>query len=402
MSLKNTPTDTALGFEESPFAGSFELIRRKTEHRAYSAIIKNARTGTVAPRLQDSQRSESKHQPNEVDIFGNPQVSRAHCHPHSTVCAPVYGIFSQAILGVDFEKDLPHGPELIRTLQQTSCGKTGASKVETGLRFSPYNLVNLQTNHARFYDNAPILMLVPIEHDENFVKNWKPEQSYWVACFVGTWGSSTAVETNNYWWSQITSNIETAANKRKKCTPKDIGNAVNLLTRYTKAHADILAGRGGGVDPMTGKGARNYTPIDLFDGDSDRRAALLEVQKELVSTGTVRVPTYEAGKKAVLMKVNLTKVSTGGCIPDPALLASKAAINWSFRRGQKLLPACRKSGEIDEDLEELYEIARERDLGAASCPPQIVDVAKPSSSRRVTLSPEKEASGMAWETLDDD
>jgi hypothetical protein len=148
MSLKNTPTDTALGFEESPFAGSFEFIRRKTEHQAYSAtIVKNASTGTVAPRLQDSQHSESKHQPNEVDIFGNPQVSRAHCHPHSTACAPVYGIFSQqAILGVDFEKDLQHGPELIRTLQQASCGKIGASKVETGLRFSPYNLVNLQTH----------------------------------------------------------------------------------------------------------------------------------------------------------------------------------------------------------------------------------------------------------------
>jgi hypothetical protein len=129
---------------------------------------------------------------------------------------------------------------------------------------------------------------------------------------------------------------------------------------------------------------------------------LLEVQKELVLHRTARVPTYEAGEKAVLVKVNLTNESTGGCIPDPALLASKAAINWSFRRGQKLLPVCQKSGEIDEDLEELYEIARERDLGAASCPPQIVDVAKPSSSRRVTLSPEKEASGMAWETLDDD
>ncbi len=118
--------------------------------------------------------------------------------------------------------------------------------------------------------------------------------------------------------------------------------------------------------------------------------------------GTVRVPTYKEGKKAVLMKVNLTKESTGGCIPDPALLASKAAIDWSFRRGQKLLPTCRKPREIDEDLEELYEIARERDLGAASCLPQIVDVAKPSSSRRMTLSPEKEGGGMAWETLDDD
>jgi hypothetical protein len=165
------------------------------------------------------------------------------------------------------------------------------------MRFSPYNLVNLQTNHARFYDKAPILMLVPIEHDESFVKNWKPEQPYWVACFVGTWGSSMAVETNNDWWSQITSNIETAPNMRQKCTPKDITNAGDLLTTYTKAHADVLTGRGGCVDPTTGKGARNYTPIDLFQGDSDRRAALREVQKELVLTGTVRVPTYEAGKK---------------------------------------------------------------------------------------------------------
>jgi hypothetical protein len=244
--------------------------------------------------------------------------------------------------------------------------------------------------------------LVPIEHHENFVKNWKPEQPYWVACFVGTWVSRTAVETNNYWWSQITSNIETEPNKRKKCKPKDIANAVDLLTSYTKAHADVLTGRGGGVDPTTGKGARNYTPIDLFHGDSDQLAALLEVQKELVLTGTVRVPTYEAGKKAVLMKVNLTEESTGGCIPDPALLASKAAINWSFRRGQKLLPTCGKPEEIDEDLEELYEIAREQDLRAASCPPEIVDVTKLSSSRRVALSPEKETGGMAWETLDDD
>jgi hypothetical protein len=93
MSLKHTPTDTALGFEESLFAGSFELIRRKTEHQAYSAIVKNARTGTVVPRLQDGQQSESKHLPNEVDIFGNPRFRELTATPISQ-CARLFMGFS--------------------------------------------------------------------------------------------------------------------------------------------------------------------------------------------------------------------------------------------------------------------------------------------------------------------
>jgi hypothetical protein len=40
----------------------------------------------------------------------------------------------------------------------------------------------------------------------------------------------------------ITSNIEITANKLKGCTPKDIANAVDLLTSYTKGSRRYLGG----------------------------------------------------------------------------------------------------------------------------------------------------------------
>jgi hypothetical protein len=319
-------------------------------------------------------------------------VDLMHYHHHSLfispqlfICAPFYGIFSQAILGVDLEKYYENNrPELIKALQQVVSGQVKEKRVQTGLRYSPLNLLMLPQRHCDFFDDRPVLLVVPILDLEK-VKHWTEGEEYWVMFIAGRSKKDPDDYTNEYWYKKriFAGNLDYEENKRERCDSNDINKATTLLSQFVKAHADVLTGRGG----------NRLTPLDLFVNDLDqevnKRKNMLNDTVEKLRNNVVKVPVVKdnTGRNWEVMKIYLTVD-----IPDPALVATKAAINWSARCDQNLLPSCSDEPEGDPLEAELYEMAREEYEAAyeasirASTPTRLA-IGLSGSLRRVTLSP---------------
>ena len=425
--MNTTPIDTVLGTELSSFRGAFEHVRRRTAHPAYTEIVRFATAAASAepayaqaqPRLTKSEASKMSSWADEAktDIFGTPKTSRAHCFPFSSICCPLHGIFGQAIVGVDVEAMNLERAEEIRTLQQLTCGRIGAPK-RAGLRYSPYNLVRLTGGHAEFFDDVPILLLVPIFEDLQQVINWQPGQDYWVMVLIGAWEGDPDYENgadDEFWQLKICNKKGNFSHgERERCSPEDIGFAVDLLTHYVKALADVLYGRGGN---------NRLVPSDLF-GQSDldehgnnnvevtrRKEEMDRTRQRLWANRRSRkgqrarpprvtIPKINSGRFDV-MKVHLKDTGTRDCIPDPANLLYKAGINWSFRHDEKPVSASEED-EVDSEHEEMYEVGYAEAMASSSAivPPSQIEIQE-TTARRVTLSPsEKQRNN--WETLDDD
>ena len=91
------------------------------------------------------------------------------------------------------------------------------------------------------------------------------------------------------------------------------------------------------------------------------RKQMLRETLETIKNGRVLIPELNKGRLAgceelVKVKLDANLVT----VPDPLLLAQKAAINWSSFCGHKLLPTCSGGPRIDPDEAELYEMAAEQ------------------------------------------
>jgi hypothetical protein len=87
----------------------------------------------------------------------------------------------------------------------------------------------------------------------------------------------------------------------------------------------------------------------------------LEKVKLNITKDGIALPSVHHGKdfRKVLKVRFLGEDDTP--IPDPWLLAAKATANLSSTRGQKLLPACKKSEEEDSELsQEIHEYEKRR------------------------------------------
>jgi hypothetical protein len=384
-----TPIDDLWSCEEETFVGEFETVRRSVSLEAYKSISKAAMgQDKLEPRLKKSESSRSASQTDtepKKDVFGDPLGEKAHLIPQLFICAPFYGIFSQAILGVDLEKYYENNrPELIKALQQVVSGRVKEKRVQTGLRYSPLNLLMLPQRHCDFFDDRPVLVVVPILDLEK-VKHWTEGEEYWVMFIAGRSKKDPDDYTNEYWYKKriFAGNLDYEENKRERCDSNDINKATTLLSQFVKAHADVLTGRGG----------NRLTPLDLFVNDLDqevnKRKNMLNDTVEKLRNNVVKVPVVKdnTGRNWEVMKIYLTVD-----IPDPALVATKAAINWSARCDQNLLPSCSDEPEGDPLEAELYEMAREEYEAAyeasirASTPTRLA-IGLSGSLRRVTLSP---------------
>ncbi|CAB9517355.1 expressed unknown protein [Seminavis robusta] len=144
--------------------------------------------------------------------------------------------------------------------------------------------------------------------------------------------------------------------------PGDLNCARDLLTATIKALAESATREG------------CVRPLDLI-GSEDNARGMEQVLEEL-ATRTVRVPERHVTGFNVL-KVKLQN-SLDYKVPDPMLLAMKAATNWYYMMtGLKLLPACKPPEDpLKEEIrianEEICEELREQDL----CPETWEDLAK--------------------------
>lgn len=183
-------------------------------------------------------------------------------------------------------------------------------------------------------------------------------------------------------------NDDTVDLKRSKCKEKEFVQATNNLREMTLAMAETLVGNkectsiqpdaflNGKVD-VNNMRQNNYELISkkLKDKTADEEKG---GEKSPGTEGSVHRPhDYDAvqfaeTRKSLQRGIKLPKAHEGpdptsgaellqfvvdperlDLYPDPMLLLIKAAVNWSWWCGQKLLPACGCANEEEEEEEEL-------------------------------------------------
>lgn len=342
--------------QDESFRGGFENVRRTSLHPAYKTVLNEATSGdTLNPRYlkSDSSRTDGDM---ELTIFGLPGGEKAHLLPHSPICAPTWSIIAQAVIGVDLEEMYGEekGTEWVKqALQQIVLGKKDASRVETGIRYSPLNIVKIPGRHQMYFDTDPSLLIIPIFNSLDALKNWSTEQEYWVMCITGGSSGDYAALDSNYWQDAIFAGAKSKIpGGREYCTPNDIENCRKILGDFVKAHADVLMGRGDDncLKPVElfYKSEATKNEVMVWESDLARTSLILE------SSSGVKVPVSLDETNPKVMKVKLTKRNCLN-IPDPALLSAKAAVSWSQRCSQKLLPTCPDEPDVDSDEELRYQ-----------------------------------------------
>lgn len=351
--------------KQEGYAGGFETVRRETQHEAYIEIVNRARNiADLDPRLT---RSESSRSSNNSELHGGSDIfgvyvkkpEMAHFLPHSHICAPCWSILIQAVVGVDLETGVERHIA-IASLQQLVNGKVKDDKRKSGVRYSKFNLLNLPRNHEDFFDSAPVLMLVPILGLEE-VKAWRPGTEYWVMVIIGNYE-----EDADYWYRNVfpfeyeklvqrlgADNVGLVESEATATgTKTELEKTTELVSHYVKAEADVLMGRG--IDG-------SLQPLDFLTDDTDmdikpRKEQLEQTKEKLHRKKKVKVPFLTGKKNPKILKLKIS----GENIPDPALLACKAAVTWSERCGEKLLPSCgSREPKIDPDEKIMYELGAE-------------------------------------------
>jgi uncharacterized membrane protein YgcG len=309
--------------------------RSNTSHTSVNSAVGGSRgTGSNSNGADGggaaggSNRSSSS-AANNPSFTGSVPSSRAHMVPESN-CRFPYGVYLQAVYGESSDDK-----KFLRELADKT--------VDLDL-----NLLRAPGVHGELFDTNPCWILVPI-CDRDFIKNWNPEERYDVLAIAGGFtrvGVAITKETANKGLCTHPYHMEKyiqagKAHPLSRCSKQDIEVATSRLSETVLALADTLFVADGAV-----------SPIDLEERgtDTEDMTTLLEKTRKSIENSGVVLPLAPKNfdDNLQVLKCSIDPKHTD-LIPDPMLLLMKAAINWSWRCGQKLLPAC---GSVHSDNEE--------------------------------------------------
>jgi len=323
--------------------------------------------------------SQSKRFP---DFGGRRPSTRAHMvpDPNSTECYRYHTVICQAVLGF-YQVDVD------------------VEKLAKGLAESDYNFLRAPHNHGHYFDKKPCWILVPACPLDK-IRGWKPGDEAYPVLAVACGCGGTKVEeayqmmcTHAYNDEDFEKDYGTEEDighlKRSKCKGKEFDEATQNLRQMTLAMAETLVGKDFKVRPdeiLRGKldniddDARNYIikkleskTADEEKGDEksigEEKRDYYEPKRHLQAPDYYDAVQFEQTRNSLKEGSKLPKANEeldlDGCellqfdidpkrgfdlYPDPMLLLIKAAVNWSWWCGQKLLPTCGCANEEEEEL----------------------------------------------------
>ena len=204
---------------------------------------------------------------------------------------------------------------------------------------SDTNFLRTPSNHGKMFDATPCWIFVPIVTKE-FLMNWQKDEGYKVLAIAGEFDSTS---NEMAYQTLCTKRYHDADDdggdylKRSKCSVTDLRRAKERLAETVMALADSLVNeRASGISPL------EY--LKATGGREFQMKMLQDTVESIEAKRGVFVPELKFEDEDELGRVEVFKFSLDkektDYLPDPLLLLIKAAINWSWRTGQKLLPAC--------------------------------------------------------------
>jgi hypothetical protein len=317
----------------------WEALRRLRSPSLYTETVTAAQVAENRPRDETSlSRSSlsvfSPHRTRPVDIFGIRESGDiAHLLPASATNASLYDDVAAWTLA------LPAGTDrlVLQKCIHGSVSPPGNRITGTGLKHSVFNKIRLD-GQAKFHDKLPCIMIVPVMTLDE-VKGWNGG-GYDALVMAGPYDET-----------------------RTRITSVCIGMGEGMLKRGDIATVE---------ETEVARCMLKQVVCGLAYSLIRERADLTDVQQTALEV-LRRDLSIQAPETLGLRVPNLTnqnlhvrKVTFSGQndeghpAPDPLLLTVKAAINWSWRHGQKLLAG----GELSDDDEasELSALAEEQYL----------------------------------------
>jgi hypothetical protein len=334
-SKKNEKKKTA---RRSSSAGTSNSSRHDNENKSESSSLATGESGREEGSQDTSQASDSSGRANK-DFIGECPSSRAHLIPESD-CRFSHGVACQAVCGLRLDS--------VAALRQLA----------EFIHQASHNFIRSRAVHGDMYDSKPCWILVPTCSMDK-IRGWKKGDQYDVMAIAGGFGIATDEEAYKTLCTRPLHTRDDEATtegcfKLSVCTADDIEAGRSNLEAMVLALADTLVGGKGRVSPidLVIKGvtqSKNRVPRR----PNRKKEDLQRVKKDIEENG-VRVPKSLGHllDDVKVLKFTVTPDLTD-LEPDPMLLLIKAAISWSWRCGQKLLPACgsvHSEGSGDDEL----------------------------------------------------
>jgi hypothetical protein len=262
------------------------------------------------------------------DVKGMPSkiAQGAHFIPHNKTCAVAFGPVAEMALGQNLKDDGERTKKRHRLVVgvEEARGTGKQKKAGTGLKHSDLNKLRIK-GQKEYMDNRPCLLIVPLlSLDET--KAWKSGDPYSALLCAGGFDPGDGGAVNLKASSELVYR-ETLVEFLPCCTREDLELATGLLSAFTKGLAQSL---------LTG---------ECFDGwetNQPEKTKLRNVQENL--NGKIHIPRLRDNIMSRPLRVAKVRFDPADVEfpnpPDPFLLVLKAAIIWSWRNNEKLLPGC--------------------------------------------------------------
>ena len=406
------------GDVKAPFQGGFKAIRREKPHGHFHALLsqiglaKKKEGGSKESSKLTSLTASSAAGNEKRDLFDVIGGEDGHQVPDSDTCSPPYGIICQQIMGClieelssdDLEKtikkiehiggsanncDTVQEEEVLPTQKDgkknnskkkkkkpqtrqlsteelekkkwvVSILKYLVSDAKLSVKNLAINRMRVASGHQDPYDVDPELIIIPI-YTLKDAKDWTPGREYEIAII----SASTDVYAQMVGARPMSDKHDRTVGE---ASPEELQKATDLLADFVKAHAEIASGnREGGI----------VSPLDFF-AKNDPKREKLESLRDSLENGEVQVPFLKAQVDAKVLKVKLEN-KYDYTVPDPMLVAMKAAINWYYivSKGTKMLPACKPPVDPEKALiEQMNDELHDEVLQEYLRPSSLEDLAK--------------------------
>jgi len=324
-------------------------------------VIEDQKENKLLRAQSSSGLSRSSGEPTDADSFAKmvdagTVTNVAHLLAGNKTCSPTMGIFTQTIIGYDFEG------EMDRQIEKAEGNSTKIALIEKrkkilqnlafhqreykGFCNLPNNMIAVpKGGHEKFFDTDCDWIIAPIMPFEKLIHWHHKMGGYWVMFIAGSFTKRDNQAYTNFLQAS-TSDKEGehvyVKGVRERCSKPDVDQGIKNISIFIKAFADLA----------TGRGHDKLTPFDLMDRGAEPPGlkGLKSVQRKLQNDEMVTVPILRAydEEKTQVLKVfidckDLTK------IPEPMAVAAKGALNLMEMNGERATPACAESSSVGED-----------------------------------------------------
>jgi hypothetical protein len=312
---------------------SLAAIRRESMPTMYETAFseenlrKDLAKSEVVGRSENTDPSNSSSSGVKSDMFGNRTFEKSHLIPNAIVGSRAYGFVAEAALGLkNTKKD--RRLKLVNGVEEEKADGKIRRVEQSGLKHNKYNKLRLKMQ-ANFFDSAPFVLVIPILSLKQ-VLGWDEttttdaaslrDNSYDVMiCASGEKAKECYKEILGDYFGEGT-----------QCTKGEIRTATQLLSTFAKALATSTF-NDEVMESMTDQNKRSTVVATILRRIEEARSA---------GHANVMLPIVnnEVLGPNMNFRVAKARVSKTTSLPDPYLVAVKAAANWFASQEQRMMP----------------------------------------------------------------